>query len=376
MKSIMFEYDPAEDDINLSDVSEQAVQTFIRQITLMRLIPKRHPASTTELRKKLRERLPENMLPSNDNAYKKMFERDYKFLKSVSTSLQLDLVIDTGSKPHKLHWAESPGEDAWLGLSKAQALCMRLIEQNLTKVLPPHWLGQMQGYFSQASKVLEDEPWAFRLHWLHRRSPIPAPQVKDDHLKQIEQAMKSGHKLNIRARRFARGSAADLLVTPLALVSRDDVLFLAGEWAGKLAGSKVAGTIKLHRIENISVSLDKANIPANFSAEAFLAKHGLEDFGGEMIDLVVHFHGHVGDYLLERNLPASSLEDLGFDADGNPNGVVLRTRTLLCRQLRLWLHSLGSEVEILAPPVLREEFAEAHREAMQRYERAYTIKGN
>jgi len=368
--------DSNEDDINLSEVSEQAMQTFIRQITLMRLIPKRQPASTTELREKLRKSLPAEHLPDSDSAFRKMFERDYKFLKAIGESLQLDLQVDTHCKPHKLHWAASPGEDAWLGLSKAQALCMRLIEQNLTKVLPPHWLNQMDGYFSQASKVLEDEPWAFRLHWLHRRSPIPAPEVKDEHLKLIEQAMKSGHKLNIRARRFARGNAADFLLTPLALVSRDDVLFLAGEWDGKLAGSKVAGTIKLHRIENISVSLDKANIPADFSAEAFLAKHGLEDFGGEMIDLVVHFHGHVGDYLLERNLPASSLEDLGFDIQGNSRGVILRIRTLLCRQLRMWLHSLGRDVEVLAPPALREEFAEAHREAMQRYEQPPTIKGN
>lgn len=362
--------DRSEDDINLSEVSEQAMQTFIRQITLMRLIPKRQPASTTVLREKLRKSLPPEHLPSNDGAFRKMFERDYKFLKAIGESLQLDLQVDTTSKPHTLQWAESSGEDAWLGLSKAQALCMRLIEQNLTKVLPPHWLNQMDGYFSQASKVLEDEPWAFRLHWLHRRSPIPAPEVKDEHLKLIEQAMKSGHKLKIRARRYARGNAADLLLTPLALVSRDDVLFLAGEWDGKLAGSKVAGTIKLHRIESISTSLDKAHIPADFSAEAFLAKHGLEDFGGDMIDLVVHFHGHVGDYLLERNLPASSLEDLGFDAEGHPKGVILRIRTLLCRQLRLWLNSLGGEIEVIAPATLREEFAEAHREAMQRYQRA------
>jgi Predicted transcriptional regulator len=94
-------------------------------------------------------------------------------------------------------------------------------------------------------------------------------------------------------------------------------------------------------------------IPADFDAEALIGRgfhlmHG----GGDPVEVVLRFSPRQARWMRERRYhPTQRTEDL---PDG---GLLLRLTVTGLEDVRRWALSFGAEVEVLAPPTLRERLA-------------------
>lgn len=150
----------------------------------------------------------------------------------------------------------------------------------------------------------------------------------------------------------AAGDTADREVEPYGLVHRRGNWYLVGRDTEKDA----LRAFKLARFESAPVMGEgQYEVPAGFDAAAYLAGEPFEIGDADVAGAVVRFPSSLR-WWAEQNMPNASTreaEDGALDVDvpvGNPGALVS------------WVLSIGSGVEVLSPPQLRQAVVD-HAEA-------------
>ncbi len=323
----------------------------LRQIVLMRLLPRRPPGLTTS---ELRDRLADRGFP----IHMRSVQRDLDRLSGLFG------FTNDEQMPPRWFWPPGASDLSLPSQDPHSALTWRLIEQYLEPLLPPALKREADGQFAAAREVLKTaaggrfQRWQARVRLLSRTLPLTPPNISAAVVESVYAALLDGQQLRVTY--HARGAAEpkEFRVHPLGLVIRESVYYLvatANDYSDIIQ-------MALHRITSAEVLSEKASEPPGFELDRYIEEGGFLYAEGKSIQLVARFDAYTAQHLQESTLAEDqTLTDL-------PDGQVeLRARVLHSQQLEWWLMGFGDKVEVIQPGGLRRKMAKTFEALYQRY---------
>lgn len=279
-------------------------------------------------------------------------------------SATLPLVADE-AKPQGWSWQAQAPQLGLPALEPQAALVFHLVEQHLRPLLPASTLDYLDPWLRTATAVLDEHDqglsrWRNKVRVLAPGQPLQPPRVSGEAQAVIYDALLQDRRVQVdylpRGERRARAYE----VSPLGLVVRDRVIYLACT----LNGHTDIKQLVLHRLQRAQLLDESVVRPQGFDLDGYIAQgaFGWPRESGGKIDLVVEFSRDAGLGLAERPLAANQrIEEVG--------GETLRLRATVAdtRELRWWLMGFGAEVEVCEPAPLRAEMAGMAQQLSQRY---------
>lgn len=315
--------------------------TLLRQWAMLRLIP-RHP------RKIDTGRLLDGLNRQGFQTTLRTVQRD---LNNLSRALPLE---SDEAKPQGWWWSHEAETLDMPALDPQAALTFKLVEGYLQPLLPVATLDYLRPWFKSAAGVLEKHgnglsKWPDKIRVLSRGQPQLAPQVDADAQMAIYQALLEEKRVAVVYLPSHIGAEREYEISPLALVVRDQVVYLVCTmWE-----YDDLRQLALHRVVSATLLDSSIRRPAGFDIDAYIAQGEFGFPHGGPIRLEVKFAASVALHLAE--CPLSEDQQISeIDADS----VLLRATVQDTQELRWWLQSFGDEVEVRGPEALREEFKE------------------
>ena len=331
--------------------SDTTRNTLIRQWELLKLLPKRGTGKTA---KDLTEAL-------NDAGFKvskRQIERD---LSTLSGPFPLD--CKDMSIPYGWKWMDGRSADL-PGLTVAEALSMKLVEDTLQNMLPKSVLNAMEGTFRQAHEKLAaldgknpNVRWANKIANVQPTLPMLTPKVDREVLENVQEALLHDRQLEIEYQSVSAETSSPLILHPLGLVNSGPVSYLVAT----AFEYKDIRLYALHRM-NKAVKRDEPSArPKDFKLDDYINSGALQ-FGNNK---TIHLKAHVAEWLAQYLAETPLSTDQKLTAD---EGKVRLTATLRDSwQLMWWILSHGPDIEVLAPVALRSTIADRLKQAADHY---------
>ena len=285
-------------------------------------------------------------------------QRDLKEL-SVIFPIELN---DKNPRDYGWRWMKGAHLDI-PGMNMSEALAMRLVETHLKQLMPSSMLEALQGVFSQAKSRLEQVPnpsgWVKKVKVVHPSQPLIPPKVDEAAQDAIYKALLENRRVKASYRRIGSEESKEYVLNPLGLIMRGAVSYLvASAW-----DYEDIRLYALHRFEKAEVLSDAARAPEGFDLDKAIAS-GFADFSelAKPIRLEMLCDESSAAYLGET--PLSEDQQIGPEEEG---WVRISATVNDTWQLRWWLLSKGSGIEVLSPEGLRTEIAESLEEALSNY---------
>ncbi len=322
-----------------------------RQWELLKILPSKAPGLTS---REIQERLQ----ALGYNVTKRTVERDLQDL-----SRPFPIQCNDKGKPYGWYW--TPGAHAELpGISLAEALSTRLVEDLLKPLLPSAMLSSLQGHFNHARnklKFLQNDNtaarWQDKVRHVPPALPMLPPAIDDKVLDTVQQALLYDRQVEVTYQRAHNDTSKTLILHPLGLVQRGPVTYL-------VATAFTYQDIRLyalHRFSQAVLTESAANRPENFNLDDYIASGALQFGDGAQIQLIAKISKELADYLAETRLA----DDQILKPQGD--GFLLQATVNNSWQLRWWVLSNGPAIEVLEPESLRKQIFQTLSQACQRY---------
>ncbi len=286
---------------------------------------------------------------------------------------------DEPGRPNEWTWSRKNGQPVIGTMDPPTALTYELAAQLLAPLLPPLFLEGMEPDFKRARNVLgltgrKEVSLTEKIRIMPRgRGRLPA-QVNQTVLNELYNALFSNKQVEIHylAQSNTTGYAEPYTLNPLAIIFRFDTLYLVHVAQPRHAKQNPDTVMEwpIHRIKRAR-TLDKpTRTPPHFNLDehlrypGFLRNNFLENLrdAGPTLRLKALFPASTARYIQER--PFSEDQKLSKTKDGRVRveATVSNTRELLTE-----LHDFSSDVEVLAPKVLRNYFQDLSRKLYAQY---------
>ena len=230
-----------------------------------------------------------------------------------------------------------------------------------------HLLTAEAGHHHVEAKRAEDEigdntevsePDRSETHTQARLSVTP-DSIQRPMLEVIRRAMRSNRKLHLMYWSPNSDSEHGLMVAPY------DLRTVGPNWY-LLANSDEHGAVrafKISRVRKAQILTDRFRFPRKFSADASFAR-AWQSVGGndEEINVVVRFAPSVAQ--LVRDSRGHQFTDIVYEDSG---ALVCTAPVNSIKDISWWILSYGSRAEVLSPPELRAQFAQAVQEMTLMY---------
>jgi predicted DNA-binding transcriptional regulator YafY len=308
------------------------MDTLLRQWAMLRLIP-RYPRKidTAALKKGLGTLGYEITVRS--------IQRDLNKL-----SIVLPLGSDQ-SKPQGWWWHADAGVLDVPGLEPQSALVFKMAEQHLSRILPSATLQTLAPWFKAANGVLENTPsntgkWLDKVRIIPKGQPLLPPVVNPEVQSVVYQALFEAKQLSITYLPHRAPEAHDFIVSTIALVQRDHLIYLICT----LGESVKTKLLVMHRIQSAKLLDTPSETPPDFDLDAYIAEGSLGYQVGKPIELVAEISSSVASILTETPLSLDqSLSELG-------TGQIHLTATVAnTKELRVWLRGFGRHIRVKSP---------------------------
>jgi predicted DNA-binding transcriptional regulator YafY len=341
----------------LYDLMTDNRDTLFRQWSMLRRIP-RHPRWITT--RQLVTYLEDEAFPVTARTV----ERD---LSKLST--QFGYTCDEAGVGYRWFWPAGFRPIEIPGLEPSTALAFNLAERHLQSLLPPSTLDLLAPYFERARTVLDDLPHKPLSHWRDKVhvigiGPELAPASTDPSVQRtVYAALLEEKQVTVTYEPRGQARTRQYEFSPLALVSRQGVLYLVGPlWAYDNVVQ-----LALHRIRSAKMTDTTIHRPAGFEIETYIRDAGGFSYptGSGTIPLELSLDRTAAVHLAERPLSDDqTIEDL------DANRVRLAATVLDTDELTWWLLGFGNAVEVTGPSSVRQRLAEALDAARAQYETA------
>ncbi len=316
--------------------------TSLRYLGMLQQIP-RFPGgiTATELHRRLQD--------LGHTIDKRSIERD---LNKLSRMFPL---TTSDSRPALWSWAREADLTHLPALNPATALTLELAYRHMASLLPYSALVALEPLFKSARKVLDETAqtgltrWSDKVAALSENQPLMPASVSASVHEAVHQALLAEKRLEISYRAAGQERAKRYPINPLGLVSRGGGYYLVAT----ARDYPEARNFALHRMASATLLDEPAIKPAGFSLPHYIAEHGFELPRGGDINLELRVSPWLAGYLDERKLsPDQTLTPIRGREEQRLNATVANTG-----QLRWWLRSFGTAVEVLRPLALRREMA-------------------
>ena len=158
---------------------------------------------------------------------KRTVERDLNAL-----AAHFQVIYNDRSMPYGWRWMEDAVADL-PALTLADALSLRLVEEQLAPLLPAALLASLQPRFRQARRKLDSlagqhpgSRWPDKVRSVAPALPLQTPQLADGVLETVQEALLFDRQLEVSYRRPGENEPLALTLHPLALVQRGPVTYL------------------------------------------------------------------------------------------------------------------------------------------------------
>lgn len=335
--------------------------TLIRQWEMLKLLPKGSGGpwmKASEIASRL-----------ENNGHEISVRTVQRDLKELSAIFPIEL-NDKNPRDYGWRWMKGAHVDI-PGLSVSEALAMRLVETHLKQMLPSAMLDTLQGIFGHAKARLENHvalpgsskpaDWLNKVKVVQPSQPLIPPKVDEAAQDAIYRALLENRQLSASYRPAGYAEPKDYVLHPLGLIMRGPVCYLAAS----ARDYDEARLYALHRFEKAEMLTDAARIPQGFDLEKTIAS-GFADFSelAKPVRLEMRCDASLALHLAET--PLSMDQKIEPDEEGRVRITATVNDTW---QLRWWLLSQGSGIEVLFPESLRTEIAESLEEALSNYKR-------
>lgn len=318
--------------------------SLLRQWNMLRLLP-RAPGkiSVRDLCQRLRD--------AEFAVTERTIQRDLNELAAV-----FPLVVDDRDKPFGWSWQRDASSFDLPGLSLPEALTMTLVEQHLRNHLPPSTIDALQPHFHSAARALSSvdgsamsKSWLNKVRSIAPQQPLQAPAMNVECQRTVYLALMRDRQLTLHyKKRDAQHATVYDVVHPLAVVQRGALIYLVCMFAAY----EDVRTLALHRLQHAEMRYEEARPKPGFDLDAYIASGQFGVIAGAPITLRAAFARAAGEHLYETPLSADQLLEAGEDGMVRLTATVPHTRSLVW-----WLLGFGDGVEVLEPPLLREEMA-------------------
>jgi hypothetical protein len=277
-------------------------------------------------------------------------ERDLKKLSKL-----FPLRRDARSARPLWSWASDAPSWEFPGMDAAAALVLSVVLNQARAILPKGALGLLAPMGARTQDVLgaiQD-----RLRVLPWGPPVGPPNVEASVLVPVLLALREGRVLDVRYPR-TENEPVRLKVHPYGLVVREGRLYLV---AG-VNGLERPLILVLHRVSRAQILDEAAAIPEDLDLDAYL-QEGAPGFSEpDPIDVVLRFEPEIGPALVDARF--DGIVELLEEEDGT---WLFRAHLPDSSQLRAWILSYGTFVEVVEPPALRDWVAEQAVAMSERY---------
>ncbi|MEY2340963.1 helix-turn-helix transcriptional regulator [Acidithiobacillus sp. IBUN Pt1247-S3] len=345
--------------------------TFLRRSKIIELLSEKagRKISVLEIQKRLKS--------AGIEATVRTLQRDFIAL-SADGRIRAD-----GKKPQGWLWVANESWPDALRPNLHTALALYLTREQLSRLLPASSLASLSPLMTAAERVLEEAnnpgslgSWMQRIVVLPWGPPMQPPVIDQTIHEAVTAAVLEGRQLQISYLKLGAKRAENRRVNPLGLIYREQVLYLVAlpaantddfVWGGEEEDGDLEGAegpqsdievdwddiriLALHRIRDAKI-LDVSRIdPPGFNLQAY-SRFAFSDEGSDEILLQFRIKISVGLHLEETPLSHDQIIKKG-------RTWMTVTATVQDNwQLRWWLQSFGSTIEVIAPRFLRLEFVD------------------
>jgi predicted DNA-binding transcriptional regulator YafY len=291
---------------------------------------------------------------------KRTIERDLQKLSGIFA-----LTCDEREKPYGWSWEKNAMLHDLPSMDAPTALTFKLVEQFLSRMMPPSATRHLEQHFRLANSVLESlgsnhyKDWSEKVRIVPRTQPLLPAAVSQEVVTVVYDALLNDRRFTVNYRTGA-GEEKEYEVNPLGIVLRDNVIYLVAT----LWDYQDIKQLALHRMVEVS-PLDKevTDIPG-FDLQGYInsAAFHIPDEGKPTIHLKVRFNAAAAAHL--RETPLSEDQRLTEEEDGD---VLVSATVANTQQLRWWLLGLGDNVEVVSPKALRQEMHETIASMLNNY---------
>ena len=272
----------------------------------------------------------------------------------IALSAHFPLVSDERDHAHGWAWKKDAAE-GFMGMDSITALSFVMATQLLDKALPPSVLDHLRHLRTEAERVLSRQQGGTFMQWPDKVRVLPPGQpllpaiVLPTVLDAVYDSLLRGKRLACQYEN-RKGEINDLLVSPLGVVLRQNVVYLIAT----INKYQDIRQMALHRFKQAELTDEAVSIPPNFSLNQYLADG---EMGFKESDIAIALQLRVkrsaGLHLFET--PLSYDQKIIDDQDGC---LKISATVPDTRELRTWILGFGEHLEVIAPSSLRDEVSE------------------
>lgn len=330
--------------------------TTLRQWTTLRMIPREPHQLTTRA---IWERLTSEGYVVN----LRTVQRDLDTL-----SAQFGFSSDSRKGPEGAVWFW-PQLSATLdipGLEPSTAIALLLSREHLAPILPKSTLGELAPYFARAEAVLKEQhsnalsSWHRKVRVLHRGPRLATPPIAPAVQQNVYEGLLRSRQIEAQYRSRGSTTAKPLNLSPLGLVVKDGITYLvATSW-----DYADVRHYALHRFEDVTLLEAPSKAAKDFDLDRYIEEEKTFSYRESPNNLRLRLEvvPNVAVHLSER--PLSTDQRITESADGRSR---ISATVADTAELRWWLLGFGSQIEVLGPKALRDEFAEISRATSKLY---------
>jgi len=318
--------------------------TLMRQWQMLRLIP-RQPSkiSTSELKQRLAD--------EGFSTTPRTLQRDLVRMSSI-----YPLLCDDRDKPFGWSWNRDANVHEVPGIDSDTALAFYLAEKHLEPLLPRTTIKRLRPHFKRAEEVLDqadadkgNPAWRNKVRVLQRGPGLKNPSIHADVQSAVYDALLRNRRLDVVYMPRGADKSKQYEIHPLGLVLKDGLFYLVcSMW-----DYPDIRLLTLHRMNKASVMDIPCTVPDEFDLDDYIASGELDFAIGGEIKLKARISSQIAIHLEER--PLHKDQQLTVCDDGS---YLLESTAIDTNELRWWLLGFGSNIEVLAPDDLRNDFQE------------------
>lgn len=324
--------------------------SFLRLVLLLREIPREPQFVGTKI-------LLDRLIDAGHEVSLRTVQRD---LQALSAYFPLVQNKPRGRGKTGLGWAFAANSQSisFPLMGSAAALTLMLARQHLQSLLPAEVLNHLEPFVQEAQNLLDTQNKAQYRDWFEKVRIAPhnvllPPQIEADTLTSIYQAL-------LENRQFSAtyNGQPDRIIHPYGLVQQGSVLYLIC----RFYDYEDVRLSALHRYSEVEVLDKPVHEFAEFKIDEYLEQGVMQWSLKGNIQLELKLAPWLAKHLEES--PLSYQQQLKKNSDG---AFSLKASVLDSRQLRRWLLSYFTDLEVIQPTELREWLGQQLRAAAEKY---------
>lgn len=321
------------------------MDSLLRYFDMLSMIPRQpKDISTPELLSKLQ-----------NAGYEVDLRTVQRDLVKLSDSHLFPISSTENSKPLRWFWPSHIKQVQLPTMTSNEALTFKMVETFLEPLLPPSIKSQLAAYFQTAENVLNTSPLA---SWIDKVRIIPSSlsllpaEIDATALAVIYEALLKNRKIQATYHAVEQ-DAKTYRVNPLGLVFRNNVIYLVAT----IGDYQDIRQFALHRFIAAELTESEISIPEGFSLDSYI-QQGEFDYPTNDTHLTIPIKFKIAAFMkqLLQETPIS-LDQQISEMESENEQYLLAATVSNTEQLRWWIRSFSTNIEVLEPQELRAEVA-------------------